>query len=849
MFRYKLVFALSAMAFCLAAKAQARQIDIPSGDLKSALDSYASQFGMQVLYNVDDVKGLSTSGAHGELSDDQALTSLLKDTGLSERRDTANAVVIFRGTLFDVPAQDVRSAIAAIAHEGKLNIIVPSDANGVTSNPVKGATSAHDALKQALAGTGLAIGNDDGKTITLKQENVAALGTVTVTAQKRSESAQKVPISMTTFTAKQIDTYRLQSLRDVSHLTPGLLVSSFDESNPTIAIRGISNTFNQIGVNKPVAIVVDDVVVPRNSAASFDLFGLDSISVLKGPQGTLFGQNVTGGAIVINTKQPSYYERQADAQVTYGNYNDRAVQALLNVPFNERLAFNFTTNIEDRDGYGRDRLTGKEEDGLNTRNYRGNLRFQITPDLEATLSAHYSLDWNGGRTLSSDTLGDDGNPRTSELGVNQSYERAISGTSLRFKWNLPVGDFTSITALEKSQSLENYSGVGANYQFLKTGNQQVTRDAEQVKTFSQEFRYASPKWTLGDFLLGTYYSNQDGFRQLTTTGLAAKTGAVAVSTLGNEEAHTMSYGVFGDGTIHLPYQFDLTAGVRYTYDDKIAGLVYTDHLTPRNNFAVTGAQSTAGEFTPRVVLSWHPQKDFMTYASVTRGFTSGGFNSDATSVKAFNQGFAPEKVTNYELGFKSQWLDDRLRVNGAIYDMKYTDKQEFVFNSTTGILDIVNAGRATVKGAELEVAYKPVNWLNTSVTYGLIDGRYDDFHIGTVNNTGHSLANAPRTSISLAADVNLPLFNTAYRFIGSGSFSWQSQVWTGATQDPGLNNPAYGLLNFSLGVESPDGKYRLVAWVRNATDKEYVLTRSTSVVQAEYLGEPRMFGVTFTGRF
>jgi iron complex outermembrane recepter protein len=419
---------------------------------------------------------------------------------------------------------------------------------------------------------------------------------------------------------------------------------------------------------------------------------------------------------------------------------------------------------------------------------------------------------------------------------------------LRLKWDLPIGNLTSITALEKSQSLENYSSVAANYHFLTSGNQSVIRDAEQEKTFSQEFRYASPKWTLGDFLLGTYYSNQDGHRQLTTTGLAAQTGAVAASTQAGQEAHTMSYGVFGDGTVHLPYQFDLTGGLRYTYDNDIAGLDYTDHISPKNNFNVTGAQTTAGEFTPRVVLSWHPQPNVMGYASVTRGFTSGGFNSDASSARAFNQAFAPEKVTNYELGFKTQWLENRLRVNGAIYEMKYVDKQELVFNSTNGILDIVNAGRATVKGAELEVAYKPVSWLNTSVTYGLIDGRYDQFQIGTLNYTGHALANAPRTSISLASDVNLPLLNTDYRFIGSGNFSWQSQTGSN-TGSPLLVNDAYGLLNFSLGVESPDGKYRLVAWIKNATNKEYTLTHTTQVVNGEYLGAPRMFGVTLTGHY
>ncbi|WP_416975983.1 TonB-dependent receptor plug domain-containing protein, partial [Streptomyces sp. 4F14] len=128
---------------------------------------------------------------------------------------------------------------------------------------------------------------------------------IIVTAQKREEAAQDVPITLTAFSGRAAETYRLESLRDISRLTPGLLVSSFSYSSPTIAIRGATNTFTQIGANKPVAVVLDDLFIPRNSAATFDLYGLNSVQVLKGPQGTLFGRNVTGGAIILDTGKPS----------------------------------------------------------------------------------------------------------------------------------------------------------------------------------------------------------------------------------------------------------------------------------------------------------------------------------------------------------------------------------------------------------------------------------------------------------------------------------------------------------------------------------------------------------------
>jgi iron complex outermembrane receptor protein len=254
--------AIAALALCAAAQAQTRDINIGAGALKAALDAWSNQSGVQVLYSSSDVEGVQTKGVHGPLSADEALQQLLGNSGLQVRHDGTSAVVIFR---------------RAPAATGAVSAAEPAE----------------------------------------------GLASITVTAQKRSQAAQSVPISMTTLSARTLEANRVQSLQDVSRLTPGLLVSSFSQANPTIAIRGISNTFSQIGVSKPVAVVVDDVFIPRNSAASFELFDLDSINVLKGPQGTLFGRNVTGGAIVITTRQPSLDERAIEGQVSFGNLGER----------------------------------------------------------------------------------------------------------------------------------------------------------------------------------------------------------------------------------------------------------------------------------------------------------------------------------------------------------------------------------------------------------------------------------------------------------------------------------------------------------------------------------------------
>ncbi|MFZ6756488.1 TonB-dependent receptor domain-containing protein [Undibacterium sp. Ji50W] len=830
------------------ARAQASEINIPGGDLKTALDAYATQYGIQLLYKPGDISGISTKGIKGQVSQEQALTSLLGNSGLLVKRDGANAIVIFRGTVLDLPAQDMTEALAALSAKTGLHIVVPAEAKGLRSNPLKGAFEARDALRQLILDSGLELASDDGTTIFLRRQAEISLSTVTVTAQKRPQLAQAVPISMTTFSAKALEVNRIQSLQDVARLTPGLLVSAFSQNNPTIAIRGISNTFSQIGVSKPVAVVLDDVFIPRNSAANFELFDLDSLTVLKGPQGTLFGRNVTGGAIVLTTRPPSLDERVLETQFTLGNLNARQFNGLISTPLNDSTAFKLSASVRGRDGYGVDRLTGKQQDDINSRNSRAQLFFKPGSGVETMFSADYSEDWNGGRTLSSDTLGNDGDVRTSELGVIQGFKRTIAGTSAKINWKSDAGEVTSVTAYRKSQSGEDYSGVGANYSFLSTGSQSLVRDADQIGTFSQELRYASPKWAYGDFVAGLYYMSENGSRQLDTRGLAAKTGILASATLANQHVDTTSYAVFADGVVHMASAFDLTAGIRYTQDEKTASLIRSDFIRPINNFSSGDVKASWSEVTPRLVLSWQPERNLMAYASVTRGFTAGGFNGDASSFSVFKTSFNPEKVTNYEAGLKTQWLQNRLRVNASLYKLEYKDKQELVNNSLTGILTIVNASKATVKGGEVEITYKPVNWLDLSTSYSRIDGTYDSFVVGTVNNSGNPIASAPHNQFSAAANVIIPLESTGY-LVGSANYSWRDGYNTGAANDPNLQIPGYGLSNLSLGYESADRGWRIIAWIKNANNTTYLLTRSTQVVRAEYVGEPRTFGLTLTAKF
>lgn len=787
----------SALAQSLAAEPAKHRFDVPADNAVEALRIFTQQCGQEIVYSPDKVKGTQTREVKGEFSPREALERMLAGTNLVASESKNGVLTINRGG----------SPNAERAAQASPSLARPDE-------PLE--MDAYD---------------------------------VTVTVQKRPQSVQDVPISMTALSAKRLEQYRVENVRDLSRLTPNLLVSSFSQSSPTLAIRGANNTFSQIGVSKPVAVVIDDVFIPRNTAASFELFDLDSAQVLRGPQGTLFGRNVTGGAIVFNTRLPSFYEREGELQADYGNYADVKLQSLVSGPINDSVAAKISLYSHTHDGYGRDRLTGREQDDQDSSGLRAQVLLKTSDRLKGRLSVDYSDDRNGGRTLSSNGLGSDGDRRTSELGYPQRFARTMWGVSGHLGLAVPEGEFSSITAYRESRSAEDYSGVGTSYLFLSSGSQAVSRDQDHPGTFTQELRYASPKWTFMDFVSGLYCLYEDAYRKLTSQAFAAKTGAVVTNQISDQWVVSRSYAGYWDGVFHLIPKLDLTLGGRCTIDEKKASVVRTDVLAPSNSYSAFGLRKRWSEFTPRAVLTWSPLADAKVYASVTKGYTSGGFNTDAAVLAAFSKPFDPETVTNYELGLKSLFLNKRLRTNIAVFREKYRDKQELYFDTNTRILTIVNASKATMRGAEFELSYSPLPGLNLSGALGLLDATYDSFLVpGVLNYTGNPLGSSPKHKVSLDADYEFPVGKLGY-LTATVAYSNTAGYYTGATKDPNLYVPSYSLVNASVGFQTLDRKWWVTLWGRNLGDTAYLLTPSTQTVLAEYLGDPRTYGITLGLRF
>jgi len=781
---------------------------------------------------------------------------------------------------FSIPAQPVEKALLQLAREADRNVVYePRIVVGRRSSPVRAAASFEAALDQLLAGTGLtwrrgaagmvmiqlaptrpaparpgarsapSVSAPTGEPADGAATPAGQVAEVIVSVQKRAERAQDVPISMTVLEGRQIAELRLEQLRDVARLTPGLLVSTFSANSPVIAIRGASNTFQQIGVNKPVSIVVDDVFLPRNTVADVELFDVASVQVLKGPQGTLFGRNVTGGVVVIDTGKPSLADASSMAQISLGNYRAVELRGFASMPLGDNAAIKLAVSARDREGYGRDRLTGQELDDLKTRQVRLQGRFAPREDLDLLATVDYTDDHSAGRTLSSKTLGADGDRRTAELGVVQRFDRTQGGASFRAAWSAPFGSISSISAYRTSQSGEFYSGVGANFRFLISSSQALNDDADHIETATQELRYASPRFAWGDFVAGTFYLKENAERTLKQTALAARSGALVTNLQVDQDVEATSIGVFVDGGFNLPADLRLTLGGRYTRDEKTVAVRRTDRFNPAGSYALSGLSRAWSEFTPRAVLSWTPRDGLLGYASVAKGFTSGGFNTEAATSAALSTAFSPETVINYEMGVKSDWWDRRLRLNASAFHMKYRDKQELYFDGVTRILNIVNAAEATSKGFELEASVVPVSGVTLALNYGHLETRYQNFVIpGGANNTGNRLGSSPKDKYSFLADFRHPIGDWGY-VVANASYTRTGGYFTGAAKDVNLFVPAYDLLNASTGLETRDGRLRMTVWGKNLEDTNYVLIPSTQVVLGEYLGEPRTYGLTLTARF
>lgn len=790
---------LAAVAAAAATPAYAQErsyrFNIPPQDMGSALRAFALASRQQVTFDARMVRGKRSPGLVGSHSAIEALNILVAGSGLSVERGRSGIFII-------------RSAAIAIP--------VGATMTGGRTAPVDPGSSAADA---------------------------GSTPDIVVTAQKRSESAQKVPITLTAFTGADLDKRGIADIRDVARFTPGFNAAQFSNDKPIFAIRGAENTFSAAGATKPVGIFIDEIYIPRFSASNFSLYDAQNVTILKGPQGTLFGRNVTAGAILVTTREPSLTQIAANARVGIGNYNLREAAAYLSVPFSDRLAGSVSLNREIHDGYGRDILNGRQEDNDNSWAVRGQLLFKPASSFKLRLSGDYSHDQNNGRALSSLTLSD-ADRRTSQLGVPQTFDVTIAGASARMEFGDGPVKLTSVTGYRYSNSFEIFSRSGLSYLALPNSFQEIGEERERDRAFSQEGRISYEDRNIS-LITGVFFFSEDSYRGFHKYRLAAQTGAITLDNFYDQDVKTTSVAPFADLTWHVTDRFDLIGGIRYTYEKKDARETLTNQTAPAAGFSALDGNGWS-QVTYRAVASYRANNDITLYASYATGFTAGGYNTEADQVSAFRTFFNPETSENLEAGIKTRFLDGRGRFNIAAFWTKYKDKQEFVFNNLTFIGNIINAAQARARGIESDISFSPVKALSIGGTFAYLDAKYLKFDIpGAASATGNPMGNSPRFTYSAYADLDQPV--GPVRLLGGISFTHKDKYNPSATLPTPIG--ATNLVNAQIGIADPADHWRLMVWARNLTNQQYPLIISNYSVNAEWLAPPRTYGVRISYKY
>ncbi|WP_330114965.1 TonB-dependent receptor [Pseudomonas sp. JS3066] len=757
------------------------------------------------------------------------------------------------------------------------------------------------ALAVLLAGGGLALTAQAEETTSTraKAEQDTQLGTVTVNARRREETAQSVPTPISVLGGETLEHQRVYRVQDLQQLVPSTNVSYVHARQSSISIRGLGNNPASDGLEGSVGVYLDNVYLGRPGMAVFDLLDVEQLEVLRGPQGTLFGKNTTAGVINISTRKPTFTtERSLQASVGEDGY----WQTLGSVSggLTETLAGRLTAYHTEDDGYVKNVFNGEDLNGGKRQGFRSQLLFEPSETFNLRWIGEYNEEDsnNGILTLYSTGPTVNGVNRYERLAaqagatlvsgkdrkVNFDSDQQVTvfqgGTSVEVNWTLP-NDFTltSITAY-RWWDFTPRNDDGLNVSASINAGVSV-RD----KQYSQEFRLASPTGGAFDYVLGAYYFKQDldnhsfnFYGPQADIWNSTPAGALAnVTSEGDGHIDTDSYALFAQGTWHLTERLDFTAGIRGTYEEKSA---WVDRDAPDGGAAVTGAAAAARQgrvgafdsgdlnqysFSPSGLLSLSYQfnPDVLGYASLSHGEKSGGINLAVGAAPRLGTDsllVGTERVNNAELGIKSTLLDHRLLLNANLFWAEVHGYQANVYDQVNRVQFLANAGSVRSRGLEFEATALPVRGLTLNFNGSWNDVRYTDYKdapcppevslanpVATCDLTGHQVVGASKYIANLNGEYKWQLADRVEPYV-TASYAFRSKA-VGTIDDSDFGQiPSYAVVNLSGGVrlDQGDGVLDLSLWVKNAGDKTYFtsLWNSANGGYAGVLGTPRTVGAT-----
>ncbi|MDH2168769.1 TonB-dependent receptor [Sphingobium yanoikuyae] len=704
---------------------------------------------------------------------------------------------------------------------------------------------------------------------------------IVVTAERRESTVREVPFSIAAFGGELLRESQVFSPAALTQQMPGITVNTADKSLSIVAIRGNVSTFRTATLDTPVAYFMDDVYYVFNNDLNANFFDTQRVEVLRGPQGTLFGRNVVGGAIAVISNNPEMKEDWF-GQVTAGNGAYVRTEGMVNgVLVDDKLAFRAAFSTETSNGLidtPNQKGSYGKTDGVAM---RGKLLFQPTDTLKIVLSGDYSYTQGNGGAISLGiggnqvvpaTFGDyDDSKWTNNDFARSPYRQRLRGGYLRGDLDLFGGTLTSITGYRMNDSHATNDDVPVATQVPVFDRRQVVKN----RSFTQEVRFASAPGRLS-YVVGAYFLSAD----VSTTNIfyySPLPGSAVNATVRRnpgvtnitreQEGNVRSLAAFGEATFEVTDGLSLVAGGRYTSDRKkidyhafsttdagaIPGFGF-----PGEVFASGG--KTWNAFTPRVTVKYRPMQNVNLYATWAKGFKSGGFVDNAYLNPTIP--LEPEKAQNYEIGAKTRLFDNMLDFNVALFKQKTKNLQNF--SGAGGIAHTYN-GTLKMKGVEVESVLRPVDGLRLTGNWTHLVGTYSDLRDPLVNldYSGNPAKFAPRDSFTVGASYDLAMANGA-KITPQADFNYSARISTDDANTLRLYDNLYNdtkgrTLNARLNYESADGRWTVGIWGKNLTNNYQIVNADDITAFLAVPGNgttywkiftntPRTYGVTLSLR-
>ena len=721
----------------------------------------------------------------------------------------------------------------------------------------------HGMLAMTLLATTPAIAQEaasDG------EQKATTLEGVKVTARKREETLQEVPVAVTAFTSEALDKLNVKDLSDLDAQVPNLTVYAARGSNTTLTayIRGVGQSDPLWGVDPGVGLYMDDVYIARPQGALLDVFDVERVEVLRGPQGTLYGKNTIGGAIKYISRGLRE-ETAGFASLTVGNYNQLDAKAGIGGSIGDgvlrgRIAVASMT----RDGFGENLANDQPVSDKEINAVRAQFGAFASEDFDV----QFSLDWmddqsgvRGAKMLAPNPLAPAYPPLDDRYdirsGMGNVNDTTMKGASMTVNWHLDE-DWTLKYVIAKRES-DTHTMIDFDTTPLKLVDVEAFYYDEQV---SNELQANFDAGGRARGVMGLYWFNGDaGGQVLNYFSNPLAPPALTNPLFGDTQGYvnTSSIAAYADWTFDLTDQLKLDVGARYTDEDKHAVALNRFYTTPE----YTTAWGTAANFdktvnfknfSPKASLDYQFTPDIMGYLSFSRGFKSGGYNirANTTAVPRSGEPFQDEQVDSYEIGSKMSFLDQRMFLNLAYFYNQYEDIQLSVFTSYTlpngsqsFFGDFTNAGKGTVQGVEVEYQFLPTEHWLISGNLAWLDAEYDEFISGGVNIADSQyFTNAPEFSGALNAEWRTALDNGG-NLSARVTYAYQSEVWPTTDLSPAIKQDGYGLVNAGV-IWNVNDAWTLSLQGTNLADEEYRTTGYNIAaygVLTGFYGPPRQYSL------